>query len=539
MPASLHRQLKEVMPRDGFETKFQLQFTLTSVPGIVLPLFAGAFVDRFGGRLCLLVLSVVSLIGQIVASVGVQIKGWPLLLAGRFIYGLAFQPLFAAEQAFLTSWFEEKQLGLALGLSCTASYVGQFLSFIVSPKLSNEKGAAFSYWVSAMVMAVSVLSSVAIFHIDMMHAPDIRGRNQLRCSRVVAIDQSFQNEDVERNNDNLSGELDHNSVRRRHTVRRQVLELLQKTTPSYWLLCCLCILAYSISGGFLVVASGFMLERNLFKSPPKHCVLQHPSQCSSGYLAPEGGNSIYDLAGGTCHLSSDYAPVIPHLLNITKSKLSWQESQYVFEDLTASDIDCTDTFWEEACTSNYCSRRDAATIRAGFYMSIPLLVTVATSALFGYFMVDKMGWHAQLITVASILRIIEHTLFAITDSRLILPLILDGFAYSMAASSLWPAVPLTIKGEEAGSAFGLMTCIQSIGDTVFPVIISLIYTLSGELYKAVVVYFIACSLIYFWLSIMLIYTDKKNGSALLTGSNDESNSRQPQRCCVGGIYCFH
>ena len=148
------------MWQENFEAQFQLLFTLAHLPGVFLPFFTGSIVDRIGARLCLLILTLLCFIGQVTSSIGVQKESWPITLTGRFIYGLGFESLFVANQAFLETWFHERgRLGMALGVSSAASYIGYLLSFIISPIAANQVSVAFSFWLGAIVKGVSVLAS--------------------------------------------------------------------------------------------------------------------------------------------------------------------------------------------------------------------------------------------------------------------------------------------------------------------------------------------------------------------------------------------
>ena len=156
IPASMHEQLKDIMPQKDFEEKYQLMFSFAHIPGVFLPLFAGMVVDRLGGRICLLVLAAICLAGQIITCLGVAAESWPVSLTGRFVYGLAFEPLFITNQSFLVMWFSERDIGLALGVSAAASYLGFLLSFIVSPIAANRVSCKFAFWIGTMIMAISV-----------------------------------------------------------------------------------------------------------------------------------------------------------------------------------------------------------------------------------------------------------------------------------------------------------------------------------------------------------------------------------------------
>ena len=145
MPASVRQHLKETMPQQNFEARYQMMFTLAFLPGVFLPFFTGAIVDQIGSRICLFVLACVCLLGQIIAAVGVQQQNWAEILVGRLIYGIGFESLFVANEAFLSEIFlESGSLGMARGVSTAASYVGYLLCPIISPAVANATPFAFA-----------------------------------------------------------------------------------------------------------------------------------------------------------------------------------------------------------------------------------------------------------------------------------------------------------------------------------------------------------------------------------------------------------
>jgi MFS-type transporter involved in bile tolerance (Atg22 family) len=48
------------------------------------------------------------------------------------------------------------------------------------------------------------------------------------------------------------------------------------------------------------------------------------------------------------------------------------------------------------------------------------------------------------------------------------PMMMLGAAFVLVPAAMWPAVPLIVKKELVGSAFGLITMIQNIGLALFP-----------------------------------------------------------------------
>jgi len=65
-----------------------LLYTVYSIPNIILPLFGGMFLDRFGIRTGLVLFTFILTIGQFVYMVGGFKNNFNLLLAGRIIFGM-------------------------------------------------------------------------------------------------------------------------------------------------------------------------------------------------------------------------------------------------------------------------------------------------------------------------------------------------------------------------------------------------------------------------------------------------------------------
>jgi MFS family permease len=124
IPASLHKQLQDYLPRNttsmpkysNFEVLFSLLYTVYSVPNMVLPFFGGFLVDRFGIRICFLRFVFLILLGQGIFTLGLVFKSWGIMLLGRVLFGLGGESLGVANGALLSEWFKGTYI-------CVRSYV--------------------------------------------------------------------------------------------------------------------------------------------------------------------------------------------------------------------------------------------------------------------------------------------------------------------------------------------------------------------------------------------------------------------------------
>jgi len=83
-------------------------------------------------------------------------------------------------------------------------------------------------------------------------------------------------------------------------------------------------------------------------------------------------------------------------------------------------------------------------------------------------LVDKVGRRATLMIIGSLILIPSHLAMGLTRIYPVYPMIALGAAFVLVPAALWPTIPLIVRKERVGTAFGLMTAIQNIGMALFP-----------------------------------------------------------------------
>ncbi len=106
---------------------------------------------------------------------------------------------------------------------------------------------------------------------------------------------------------------------------------------------------------------------------------------------------------------------------------------------------------------------------AGGISSIIIFASMILAPFAGR-LVDKIGRRATLMIFGSIILIPCHLLMGLTRIYPVYPMIALGFAFVLVPAALWPSVPLLVRKERVGTAFGLMTAIQNVGMAVFPLL---------------------------------------------------------------------
>ena len=234
-------------------------------------------------------------------------------------------------------------------------------------------------------------------------------------------------------------------------------------------------------------------------------------------------NIAVDSTGSECTIAPSQAPVLPNSVNYNSSSTNmsntWDNSQYIYPDLQPTNVHCGDEFWFEGCTINYCEKEHAATEQAGKVMSIPYLISSLSSPVLGH-LVDKVGRRAILATLASAILLVVHLSMAATNISPVVPMILQGTAYSLYAAVIWPSVPLTVTKQYTGTAYGVITSIQNIGLALLPLIIAAIYNISGSYIPNVEVFFTSCACAGVLVGLIMIRVDRRTGGKLNAVSSD-------------------
>ena len=128
-------------------------------------------------------------------------------------------------------------------------------------------------------------------------------------------------------------------------------------------------------------------------------------------------------------------------------------------------------------------------------------------------LVDKIGKRGSLMIFGSILMVPSFLVMAFTMIQPRYPMMLLGAAFVLVPAAMWPAVPLIVRKELVGSAFGLITMIQNIGLALFPY-------LNGKLrdvthtYTASMLMFASLGLVGLIFAFLLKRADAREGGAL-------------------------
>jgi MFS family permease len=149
---------------------------------------------------------------------------------------------------------------------------------------------------------------------------------------------------------------------------------------------------------------------------------------------------------------------------------------------------------------------------AGGISSIIIFASMILAPFAGR-MVDKIGKRATLMIIGSLLMIPSHLVMGITKIYPVLPMVVLGAAFVLVPAAMWPSVPLIVRKERVGTAFGLMTAIQLVGLGLFPLLNGLLRDITQS-YTSSMLMFTSLGFFGLIFAILLKRADAKEGGRL-------------------------
>lgn len=149
---------------------------------------------------------------------------------------------------------------------------------------------------------------------------------------------------------------------------------------------------------------------------------------------------------------------------------------------------------------------------AGGVTSIIIFASMILAPFAGR-LVDKVGKRATMMIVGSLIMIPSHLIMGVTKIYPAYPMIILGAAFVLVPAAMWPSIPLIVRKERVGTAFGLMTAIQNIGLALFPLLNGLLRDIT-QTYTSSMIMFSSLGFFGLIFAILLKRADAREGGGL-------------------------
>ena len=155
-----------------------------SFPNIVMVLIGGLIVDRFGTRLSTLLFAIVCTIGAVLTAISPL---FPVMAAGRLVFGLGAESMIVAITVAIGQWFVGKQLGFAFGLNLSIGRAGSYAADLSTSwfKPLYDAGWQQPLWLAAAFVATSVLACVLYYVLERAAAKRFTLTSSSQTDRIV------------------------------------------------------------------------------------------------------------------------------------------------------------------------------------------------------------------------------------------------------------------------------------------------------------------------------------------------------------------
>lgn len=128
-----------------------LLMSMAVVPGVILSLYVGIFIERHGVRMIGIFSSVLVALGCFIPTLG----SFDLMLVGRLILGCGAAITLTAAPFIIPAWFPHQELGKAMGIYVTAMPIGTTLSFLFA-NITLPYGWRYLLYVATAMAIVNI-----------------------------------------------------------------------------------------------------------------------------------------------------------------------------------------------------------------------------------------------------------------------------------------------------------------------------------------------------------------------------------------------
>ena len=136
-----------------------------SLPNVVLALFNGLMIDKFGPARVTLWAATIGVIGAVMTAIG---QPYDLMWLGRFVFGVSEGAIFISLIAGLAQWFPRSGIALATSVFLSLARIGSF-SLDTSPTWARplyEQGWQAPLWLGAGITGLGFIAALTYRYLD-------------------------------------------------------------------------------------------------------------------------------------------------------------------------------------------------------------------------------------------------------------------------------------------------------------------------------------------------------------------------------------
>jgi MFS family permease len=163
----LHRQ------RGFSQSQLGMLNGVISIPNVVLALINGLLIDRYGPARIAFWSAAIGVLGAALTAIG---NPYPLMVAGRFIFGISEGAIFIALLAGLAQWFSRGGIALAAAIYLSLARVGSYAvdTSTAWAHLLYERGWQPPLWFGTGIALTGLAAASVFYWLDRHHRLELR-----------------------------------------------------------------------------------------------------------------------------------------------------------------------------------------------------------------------------------------------------------------------------------------------------------------------------------------------------------------------------
>jgi MFS family permease len=170
--------------------QYGLLFSYYSLPNLIMVLVGGILLDKIGIRKAGNLFTALCATGVLLTAAA---PSFPIMLLGRFIFGLGAESLLITKTKILSKWFKGKELALGFALALSIARLGTIMAHNTSARIQALSGSwRLSIWVSSVIMFISFALFLVYTGIDKKSEKDFKGMERGDRSEKFVIQDIFR-----------------------------------------------------------------------------------------------------------------------------------------------------------------------------------------------------------------------------------------------------------------------------------------------------------------------------------------------------------
>lgn len=199
---------------------------------------------KFGVRKILIFLGFITVLGQAIVVIGCFHHSFAIMFIGRVIFGYGSESCTAAQNVYITYFFQEENLAFPISMGNAIALLGTYMNYILTAEIAKKSGLNSGFLTGFFFCCFSLLATFIAILIDQLIEKWLEKKD------LGSIEENEKEEStilIKKDNDLV--------------IFQQNSAFLKKIPLSFWPLLFCSVIIYASSIGFNSIAVSYFVEK--------------------------------------------------------------------------------------------------------------------------------------------------------------------------------------------------------------------------------------------------------------------------------------